>query len=124
MEFTYLGGDEMERAAGCPPVVHYREMAFMGFADVLRNLGKVRRNLGAAIRAMERTRPDAVVLVDYPSFNLRLARHAFSMGIPVYYFIAPKVWAWKNGVCGSCAATAAKCFRYSRSRPTSSAATA
>lgn len=96
VEFTYLGGDEMERAAGCPPVVHYREMAFMGFADVLRNLGKVRRNLGAAIRAMERTRPDAVVLVDYPSFNLRLARHAFSMGIPVYYFIAPKVWAWKK----------------------------
>ncbi len=46
VEFTYLGGDEMERAAGCPPVVHYREMAFMGFADVLRNLGKVRRNPG------------------------------------------------------------------------------
>ena len=68
----------------------------MGFADVLRNLGKVRRNLSAATEAITRTRPDAVILVDYPSFNLRLARHAHSLGIPVYYFIAPKVWAWKK----------------------------
>ena len=96
VEFAYLGGDEMEAAAGCPPLVHYREMAFMGFADVLRNLGKVRRNLAAASRAIESERPDAVVLVDYPSFNLRLARLAHGLGIPVYYFIAPKVWAWKK----------------------------
>ena len=96
VEFIFLGGDEMAEASGATPVVHYREMAFMGFADVLRNLGKVRRNLRAASRAMRGCAPDAVVLVDYPSFNLRLARLAHSLGIPVYYFIAPKVWAWKR----------------------------
>lgn len=96
VEFTFLGGDEMAKASGATPVVHYREMAFMGFADVLRNLGKVRRNLREASRAMRGCAPDAVVLVDYPSFNLRLARLAHSLGIPLYYFIAPKVWAWKR----------------------------
>lgn len=96
VRFTFLGGDLMAAVAGHAPLVDYRDMAYMGFSEVLRNLGKVRRNLAAARAAIRRERPDAVVLVDYPSFNLRLAREAHVLGIPVYYFIAPKVWAWKK----------------------------
>lgn len=86
----------MAAEAGVQPVVHYRDMNYMGFAEVLRNIGKVRHNLSLATRIVERTRPDAVILVDYPSFNLRIARQAHSLGIPVYYYISPKVWAWKE----------------------------
>lgn len=95
-EFCFLGGDEMASAAGHAPEIHYRDMAFMGFSEVLRNLGKISRNFKTARAAIDRFRPDAVVLVDYPSFNLRLAAHARSRGIKVYYYIAPKVWAWKS----------------------------
>lgn len=94
--FCFFGGDLMANAAGERPVVHYREMNYMGFAEVLRNIGKVRHNLALASRLVEKTHPDAVILVDYPSFNLRIARHAHSLGIPVYYYISPKVWAWKE----------------------------
>lgn len=96
-EFTFLGGDLMAAAAGSEPIVHYRDMAFMGFVDVVRHLGAVKCNLRAALRAITDGRPDAVILVDYPSFNLRLARRAHELGIPVYYYISPKVWAWKEG---------------------------
>lgn len=95
-EFAFLGGDNMAAAAGCEPLVHYREMAYMGFSEVLRNLGKVKANLRKAEEAIRAWKPDVVVLVDYPSFNLRLARLAHELGIPVYYYIAPKVWAWKK----------------------------
>lgn len=95
-EFMFLGGDEMARAAGHEPLIHYREMAYMGFSEVLRNLGKVLGNLKNAKGAIERLRPDALVLIDYPSFNLKLAKHACSLGIPVYYYISPKIWAWKE----------------------------
>ncbi|MDE6300629.1 MAG: lipid-A-disaccharide synthase, partial [Muribaculaceae bacterium] len=94
--FVFLGGDLMAEAAGCPPAVHYREMAFMGFSEVLRNLGKVRRNLATARRLLSDERPDALVLVDYPSFNLKVAATAHALGIPVYYYISPKIWAWKS----------------------------
>lgn len=94
--FVFLGGDEMARQAGCVPVVDYRRMAYMGFAEVVRNLGKIRCNLKAAIRALRQSRPDALVLIDYPSFNFKLAEEASRLGIPVYYYIAPKVWAWKK----------------------------
>lgn len=95
--FAYLGGDLMADAAGTPPLIHYRDMAFMGFVDVVKNLRTVTHNLDTARRAITDGRPDAVILVDYPSFNLRLARHAHSLGIPVFYYISPKVWAWKEG---------------------------
>lgn len=93
---VFLGGDSMARAAGCEPLIHYRDMAFMGFSEVLRHLGKVLGNLKAAKAAVERERPDALVLIDYPSFNLKLAAFAHKLGIPVYYYISPKVWAWKE----------------------------
>lgn len=94
--FCFLGGDLMARAAGTAPLIHYRDMAYMGFADVIRHLPQVSHNLRAASSLLKRVRPDALILVDYPSFNLRLAAEADKLGIPVYYYISPKVWAWKE----------------------------
>lgn len=94
--FCFLGGDLMAEAAGSAPLIHYRDMAYMGFADVIRHLPQVGRNLKAATSLLNRVRPDALILVDYPSFNLRLAAEANKAGIPVYYYISPKVWAWKE----------------------------
>ena len=95
--FTFLGGDLMAGAAGCDPVIHYRRMAFMGFSEVIRNWRTIAGNFTRARAALESAGPDALILVDYPSFNLRLARYAKEkLGIPVFYYIAPKVWAWKE----------------------------
>lgn len=94
--FTFLGGDHMAEAAGCAPLIHFRDMAFMGYWQVLKNLRKISHNLKTAKKAVADMRPDAVVLVDYPGFNLKLAAHAHALGIPVYYYISPKVWAWKE----------------------------
>lgn len=94
--FTFLGGDKMEQEAAAKPIIHYSEMAYMGFIDVLKNIKKVRSNLATAKDALEVAQPDALILIDYPSFNLKIAEKAASLGIPVYYFIPPKVWAWKK----------------------------
>ncbi len=94
-EFTFLGGDLMAKAAGKEPLIHYRDMAYMGFSEVLRNLRKVLGNLSTAKDAIKQSRPDRVVLIDYPSFNLKLAKYAHSLGITVDYYISPKIWAWK-----------------------------
>lgn len=94
--FTFLGGDAMAHAAGCPPVIHYREMAFMGFSEVLRNLGKIRANMRTARRALRECAPDCFIPVDYPSFNLKIAADAKKLGVPVYWYISPKIWAWKK----------------------------
>lgn len=95
-KFCFLGGDEMAAAAGVDPLIHYRDMAYMGFIDVVRHLPQVRRNLAAASQLLARVRPDALILIDYPSFNLRLAAEAARLNIPVFYYISPKVWAWKE----------------------------
>ncbi len=94
--FTFLGGDAMSAATGQEPVIDYRRMAFMGFSEVLRNLRVIMGNFSRARKAIDSSRPDALILIDYPSFNLRLASYARRRGIPVYYFILPKVWAWKE----------------------------
>ena len=94
--FALLGGDLMSAAAGVSPVIHYKNMAFMGFSEVLRNLGAIGRNLKAARQALADFAPNALILIDYPSFNLKVAATAARLGIPVYYFISPKVWAWKK----------------------------
>ena len=94
--FTFMGGDMMAAAAGCAPVVHYRDMAYMGFSEVLRHLGRIRASLATARRTLLEARPDALIAVDYPSFNLKVAATARKAGIPVYYYISPKVWAWKQ----------------------------
>lgn len=95
-EFAFLGGDLMAAAAGKSPEIHYSRMAYMGFSEVLRHLREILGNFRTARRAIDDFRPDALVLVDYPSFNLKLASYACKRGIPVYYYIAPKVWAWKE----------------------------
>lgn len=95
--FTFLGGDLMAAASGSSPLIHYRDMAFMGFCEVIRHLDKVLHNLRTAKRAVASERPDALILVDYPSFNLKLAKEAVKHQIPVFYYISPKVWAWKEG---------------------------
>lgn len=95
--FEGLGGDRMQ-ATGCTLHLHYREMAFMGIVAVLRHLPQIRRNFRIAERALLACRPDALVLVDYPSFNLRIASYC-RKHLPetkIYYYIPPKVWAWKT----------------------------
>lgn len=95
-EFRFLGGDLMAQAAGVAPLIHYRDMAFMGFIEVLKHLKSILGFMKLAKRAMLEFRPHALVLIDYPSFNLKMAKFAFSRGIPAFYFISPKVWAWKE----------------------------
>ncbi len=94
--FTFLGGDLMAAAASTTPEIHYRQMAYMGFSEVLRHLPEILGNLRRAKKALLQKRPDALIVVDYPSFNLKLAAYAHSLGMPVYYYISPKVWAWKE----------------------------
>ena len=94
--FCFLGGDLMADQAGVQPIIHYRDMAYMGFADVIKHLGKILGFLGTARRAIDEWQPDALILVDYPSFNLKVAKYAHNLGVPVHYFISPKVWVWKE----------------------------
>ncbi len=88
------GGDRMA-AAGAEVVKHYRELAFMGFTQVVMNLRTILRNIDVCKRQIEDFKPDAVVLIDYPGFNLRIAEWAHARGIKVLYYISPQVWAWK-----------------------------
>ncbi|GAB3337311.1 lipid-A-disaccharide synthase [Larkinella ripae] len=89
------GGEQME-AAGATLVRHYRSMAFMGFLEVIQNLGTIRKNLRDCQRDLLNTRPDVLILIDYAGFNLRMARFAKKHGIRVFYYISPKVWAWNQ----------------------------
>ncbi len=95
-QFDFLGGDLMARSAGHEPLIHYRDMAFMGFIEVIKHLGSILGFMKHAKQAMTENRPDALILIDYPSFNLKMAKWAEGQGIPVFYFISPKVWAWKE----------------------------
>ena len=95
-QFNFLGGDLMARSADHAPLIHYRDMAFMGFIEVLRHLRSILGFMKQAKQAMAAQRPDALILIDYPSFNLKMAKWAKGQGIPVFYFISPKVWAWKE----------------------------
>lgn len=87
------GGEQMEDA-GAVLVRHYREMAFMGFIEVAKNLGTIRRILRECQADLLANRPDVLILIDYAGFNLRMARFAKRHGIRVFYYISPKVWAW------------------------------
>lgn len=94
--FTFLGGDAMARAAGTEPVIHYRHMAYMGFSEVLRHLREIFGNMSRARRALLDAHPHVFIPVDYPSFNLKIAATAAKAGIPVVWYISPKLWAWKT----------------------------
>ncbi len=95
-EFAIIGGDRMMAAAGVQPTLHCSEMNVMGFAAVVKSLPRIMGQLGVARRMIADFRPDRLILVDYPSFNLRLAKYAHKMGIRVDYYISPKLWAWKE----------------------------
>lgn len=95
-EFRFFGGDLMASEARRKPDLHYDMMNVMGFSEVLRKLPQLASNLRQAKRLLRDYRPDALVLVDYPGFNLNMASYAHKMGVPVHYFISPKVWAWKE----------------------------
>ncbi len=95
-EFRFLGGDLMQSQGGSI-VKHYKEMAFMGFIPVLLNLRTILRNLQVCKEDIQSYKPDAVILIDYPGFNLKIAEYVKTvLKIPVVYYISPKVWAWKE----------------------------
>lgn len=89
------GGDLMQ-AEGAELVKHYRDLAFMGFAEVIKNLPTILQNISFCKSDIEAFQPDAIVLIDYPGFNLRIAAWAKKKGFKVIYYIAPQVWAWKE----------------------------
>lgn len=90
------GGDLMKQAGG-ELTKHYKESAVMGFVEVVANIGKILGNMKRCKKEIAAFAPDVVILIDYPGFNLKIAEFASKRGIPVFYYIAPKVWAWKEG---------------------------
>lgn len=90
------GGDLMEHA-GAKIIKHYRDLAFMGFIEIVKNLGTIISNLKFCKKDIEAYQPDVLILIDYPGFNLRIARWAKEKGLKVIYYISPQVWAWKEG---------------------------
>ena len=95
--FRFWGGDRMAAVAGKENMVkHYKESSIMGFWEVVANLRKILDLMSLCRRDIEAFAPDLLILIDYAGFNLRMARFAKSRGIRTYYYIAPKVWAWKE----------------------------
>ena len=95
-EIRFFGGDKMAQAAGTQPIVHYKDLAYMGIVEVVKHLGPILGFLKTAKAVIDDYAPDAVVLIDYPSFNLKVAKYAHKRGVKTFYFISPKVWAWKE----------------------------
>ncbi|MGD0583902.1 MAG: lipid-A-disaccharide synthase [Bacteroidales bacterium] len=89
-------GGELMAEAGAKLLMHYRNLAFMGFVTVLLNAGKVLRNMSLCRKQIKEYLPDVVILIDFPGFNLRIAEYSKSLGIRVFYYISPKLWAWKE----------------------------
>ena len=95
-DFRFYGGEKME-AVGGTLVKHYRELAYMGFIPVLLHLNTILKNMRQCKQDITAWQPDVVILVDYPGFNLEIAQYVKSnTNIPVYYYISPKIWAWKE----------------------------
>jgi lipid-A-disaccharide synthase len=94
--FFGMGGEKM-RAAGCELLVHANEVAVVGLVEVLTHLPGIRRRFKHLVTEASRRRPDAAILIDFPDFNLRLARELHKLGIPVFYFVSPQIWAWRTG---------------------------
>lgn len=94
-EFRIWGGDLMQ-AEGGDLVKHYRDLAFMGFIEVIANLKTILSNIKFCKSDITKYRPDAVILIDYPGFNLRIAEFVKEAGLKVFYYISPQIWAWKQ----------------------------
>lgn len=95
MEIRFWGGDKMA-AVGGTMAKHIRELAFMGFVEVVKNLPTILKNIKFCKQDIQAFKPDALLLIDYPGFNMRIAEWAKKEGIKVYYYISPTVWAWKE----------------------------
>lgn len=96
-DFTFVGGDKMSEVTGLTPLLHTKDLNFMGFIEVLKNLSTINKNLKFVREKLVSAKPDALILIDFPGFNLRVAKFAKQLGIPVYYYISPKIWAWNTG---------------------------
>lgn len=94
-DIRFWGGDLMQQVGGTL-VKHYRELAFMGFAEVLLNLKTIFRNIKLCKTDIEQFQPDVLIFIDYPGFNMRIAKWAKLKGIPTHYYISPQIWAWKE----------------------------
>ena len=95
-EIKCWGGDLMQ-SAGAVLLMHYKTTAFMGFVEVAKNLGVIKKNLALCKQQIRIFSPDVVILIDYPGFNFRIAEFAGKSGYKVFYYISPKLWAWKEG---------------------------
>jgi lipid-A-disaccharide synthase len=96
-QFAFTGGDQMQEVTKLKADVHISDMNFMGFIDVLKHIRIIKKNFKTVKQSILKFKPDVLVLVDYPGFNLRMAKWAFEQGINVNYYISPTVWAWKEG---------------------------
>lgn len=94
-QFQYWGGDEMQKVQGHPQK-HIRDLAFMGFAEVIKHLPTIMNNFKQVKEHITDFQPDALILIDYPGFNIRMAKWAHQKGIKVIYYISPQLWAWKE----------------------------
>ena len=94
-EFRCWGGDLM-RSEGAELVKHYRDLAFMGFIEVIANLRTILKNIDFCKKDIIDAAPDVLILIDYPGFNLRIAEFAKKNGIRIFYYISPQIWAWKQ----------------------------
>lgn len=94
-EIRFWGGDLMEKAGGTL-VKHYRELAFMGFAEVIMNLKTILSNIKFCKNDILSFQPDSIIFIDYPGFNMRIAKWAKKLKIPTHYYISPQIWAWKE----------------------------
>lgn len=94
-DIRFWGGDLMKSVGGTL-VKHYRELAFMGFAEVVMNLKTILGNIKFCKQDIENFRPDALIFIDYPGFNMRIAKWAKPLGYKTFYYISPQIWAWKE----------------------------
>jgi lipid-A-disaccharide synthase len=94
-EIRFWGGDLMKKVGGTL-VKHYRDLAFMGFWEVITNLPTIVKNLKFCKEDIKKFEPDAIIFIDYPGFNMRIAEWAKQRNIPTHYYISPQIWAWKE----------------------------
>src|SRR5258708_25699831 len=90
-------GGEKRQAAGCELLIHADDVAVVGLAEVVTHLPAIYGKFKGLVAEARKRRPDAAILIDFPDFNLRLARALHRLGIPVFYFVSPQIWAWRSG---------------------------
>jgi lipid-A-disaccharide synthase len=95
-QFAFFGGDKMHEASGTEPINHNKNRAFMGIWEVVKNLGTIKKALKECKKSIASFSPDAVIFVDYPGFNLKIAPYCKTLGLATHYFISPKLWAWNT----------------------------